>query len=440
MTPATTPVRFDLEGGATLMLVEDHTLPLVAMTLALKSGSAHDPVGKEGASRLAMRMLRRGAGDLSAKAIEDAIDRLGAEIGTDVAASGATVGAQVIRRNLDPFLELLGKMLGAPSFPRDELERLKRETVAEILESRDNDRALAHRAFRRSLFAGNLYGRSTSGTTATVEGLGIDDARAAYGLHVRRGNLVIGLSGDVDESTAKSVAARILEAVPAGPSLKDPLVDPEPKKGRHLVFVDKPERTQTQILIGTLGTSPFDADHVPLGVANAVFGGTFTSRLMREIRSKRGWSYGASARLATDRHRQSFSMWTFPAATDAAACLKLELELLEAFVEKGITPRELSFVRSYLTRSHAFEIDTASKRLHQALDIAALDLPADYHSSYLSKVKGTTLEAANVAVKERIHPDDLRIVVVGTASSTLDGVTGAIDRLEGHQVVPFDAD
>jgi zinc protease len=435
-----TPARFELQGGATLLLEEEHSLPLVSMTLALKSGSAHDPAGKEGASRLALRMLRRGAGELSSKEIEDAIDRLGAEVGTDVSPSGATVGAQVIRRNLDPFLDLLAKMLGAPSFPADEFGRLKRETVAEILESRDSDRALAQRAFRRSLFAGHLYGRSTTGTTATVEALVQDDARAAYDLHMRRGNLVLGLSGDVDETEAKRVAERILDAIPEGVGLADPIVEPEPKRGRRLVFVDKPERTQTQILIGTLGTSAFDADHVPLGVANAVFGGTFTSRLMREIRSKRGWSYGASARLATDRHRQSFSMWTFPASTDAAPCLRLEIELLEAFVEKGITPRELAFVRSYLTRSRAFDVDTASKRLHQALDVAALDLPADYHSSYVAKVKATTLEAANLAVKARIHPADLVIVVVGTAGSTLEGVRSAIDALEEVAVVPFDVE
>jgi zinc protease len=435
-----TAKRFDLDGGATLLLEEDHSLPLVSMTLALKSGSAHDPAGKEGVSRLALRMLRRGAGGMSSNEIEDAIDRLGAEIGTDVAPSGATVGAQVIRRNLDPFLDLLVKMLGSPSFVDDEFGRLKRETIAEILESRDSDRALAHKALRRSLFAGHLYGRSTTGTTATVGALVQDDAREAYALHMRRGNLVLGLSGDVDEATARRVAERILSAIPEGAGLPDPIVEPEPTKGRRLVFVDKPERTQTQILVGTLGTSAFDPDHVPLGVANAVFGGTFTSRLMREVRSKRGWSYGASARLATDRHRQSFSMWTFPSATDAAPCLRLEIELLETFVEKGITPRELSFVRSYLTRSRAFDVDTASKRLHQAIDVLSLDLPADYHSSYVAKVKGTTLEAANAAVKERIHPKDLVIVVVGTAESTLDGVRGAIDSLTDHTVVPFDAD
>ena len=87
------------------------------------------------------------------------------------------------------------------------------------------------------------------------------------------------------------------------------------RAGRRLLVVDKPERTQTQILVGTMGTSAHDDDHVPMVVGNAVFGGTFTSRLMKEIRSKRGWSYGASARTGIDRRRQSWVLWTFPAAT-----------------------------------------------------------------------------------------------------------------------------
>jgi zinc protease len=434
------PARFALDGGATLLLEEDHTLPLVSMTLALRSGSAHDPAGKEGAARLAMRMLRRGGGGLSAKEIEDAIDRLGAEVGTDVSPSGSTVGAQVIRANLTPFTELFAKLLGTPAFPTDELERLKRETVAELIEARDSDRALAHRAFRRALFAGHLYARSTTGTMSSVPGLGQADAFAAHSLHLRRGNVVVGMSGDIDEATARQVADRLVSALHAGDGPGDPLTEPEPKKGRRLVFVDKPERTQTQILIGTLGTSPFDADHVPLGVANAVFGGTFTSRLMREVRSKRGWSYGASARLGVDRHRQSFSMWTFPAAGDAAACIKLEMDLLGAFVEKGITPKELSFVRRYLTRSRAFDVDTASKRLHQAIDVEAMGLPADYHSGYVAKVNAAKLEEANAAVKARIAPEDALVVVVGTAESLLEPVKGAIEGLGEHTVVPFDAD
>jgi zinc protease len=203
--------------------------------------------------------------------------------------------------------------------------------------------------------------------------------------------------------------------------------------------VDKPERTQTQIIIGGLGTAPHDDDHVALGVANAVLGGSFTSRLMREVRSKRGWSYGASARLSVDRQRQAFSMVTFPAATDAAPCIELELTLLEEFVTKGVLPRELSFIKRFLTRSHAFDIDTASKRLHQAIDVEVLGLPADYYSGYVAQVEAVTLEQANLAVKKRLSTEDLQVIVVGTASQILDGVRAAIPRLAEHAVEPFDA-
>jgi zinc protease len=432
--------RVDLGDGATLLFDEDHTLPLVSITVAMRSGSAHDPDGKEGASRIAMRMLRRGAAGMNAKHIEDQIDRLGGELSVDVAPSSSAMEAQVIERNLAPFVDLLAKILGTPDFPEDELMRLKRETVAQIIEARDSDRALAQRAFRRALFPGHLYGRSTTGTPKSVESLTGEDARHAYALHVNRGNVVVGLSGDIDEATAKQVAERLVAAIPAGVAPLDPITEPEPPKGRHLVFVDKPERTQTQILIGSLGTSPFDPDHVALGVANAVFGGSFTSRLMREVRSKRGWSYGASARLGVDRHRQSFAMWTFPAATDAAACVRLELELLEAFVDKGITPRELSFIKRYLMRSRAFDIDTAAKRLHQALDIGVLGLPADYHSAYVAKVDAVTCEDAGAAVRARIHPKDALVVVVGTADAILDPVRESIGGLLGHEVVAFDED
>jgi zinc protease len=250
----------------------------------------------------------------------------------------------------------------------------------------------------------------------------------------------VGLSGDIDEATAKRVAEQLVAAIAAGIAPGDPITEPEPRAGRRLVFVDKPERTQTQILIGALGTSPFDPDHVALGVANAVFGGSFTSRLMREVRSKRGWSYGASARLGVDRHRQSFAMWTFPAAADAAACVRLELELLEAFVDKGITPRELSFIKRYLMRSRAFDVDTAAKRLHQALDVGVLGLPADYHSSYVTKVDAVTCEDASAAVRARIHPNDALVVVVGTADAILGPVRESIPGLLEHEVVAFDED
>lgn len=431
--------RFDIEGGAVAFLEESHALPLVSITVIFRSGAAHDPAGKEGALRLAGRMLRRGCEGVTSSAIEDTLDRLGAELGVDVGHSQVAVHANVIGRNLDAFVDLLAKILSAPTFPLDELERLQRESVAELIEVRDNDSALAHQAFRRTLFAGHLYGRSSRGTIPSIRTLTAADIRAAYAKHFVRGNAVLGFAGDLEASRVAEIASRLVGRLPAGGPVADPVTAPVVRTGRRLLFVDKPERTQTQIIIGGLGTAPHDDDHVALGVANAVLGGSFTSRLMREVRSKRGWSYGASARLSVDRQRQAFSMVTFPAATDAAPCIELELTLLEEFVTKGVLPRELSFIKRFLTRSHAFDIDTASKRLHQAIDVEVLGLPADYYSGYVAQVEAVTLEQANLAVKKRLSTEDLQVIVVGTASQILDGVRAAIPRLAEHAVEPFDA-
>jgi zinc protease len=432
--------RTDLDGGGVLLVEESHALPLVSIVVSLRSGSAFDPIGKEGVARIVGRMLRRGCVGMKAHAIEDAIDRLGGEISIDLTTSSLSVQGQVIGRNLDPFIDLFARLLGTPEFPLDELERLKRETAAEILEARDNDRALAQKFFRQSVFAGHPYGRSSHGTLASVEAIGEADVRAFYAKHFTRANLVLGFAGDVTLDQARAVAARLVAKLPAGAKVADPVPPPAAIKGRHLVLVDKPDRTQTQILLGGMGTSPHDDDHVALSVANAIFGGSFTSRLMKAVRSERGWSYGAYARMAIDRQRQAFSMWTFPQATDAAACIGLELELLETWVKDGVTPAELDFIKQYLIRSQAFEVDTAPKRLHQALDIEVIGLPKDYHSGYAAKVAEVTTESANAAVRERIFPADLVLVVVGTADQIRAPIETAVGPLTDVRVVPFDAD
>jgi zinc protease len=437
---AAPPLRFDLDGGAIAMFEPSHDVPLVSLVLSLRSGSAGDPAEKAGLARIAVRMLRRGCEGLGAEEIDFRIDALGAEMAVDASPSTVAIHAQVIARNVEPFVDLVARMISTPTFPDDQLERLKRESVAEIVEARDSDRVVAQKAMQRTLFDGHPYGRNAGGTTQSIPAITRDDVLAFHRRYVVRGNVVIGLAGDVTAEQATVLARRLVAAVAPGGPAPEEVVEPRMLPGRRLLVVDKPERTQTQILVGTLGTSPHDDDHVPLVVANAVFGGTFTSRLMKEIRSKRGWSYGASARASIDRRRQAWVMWTFPAAPDCAPCLKLSIELLEAWVTGGVTPREIAFIQRYLIRSHAFDVDTAAKRLHQDLDVELFGLPRDYYSGWIEHVRAVTPEAASAAVRNRIRPDDLLSVVVGTASQVLEPLRAAMPRLAGASVVPFDAE
>ncbi|MEO7330818.1 MAG: pitrilysin family protein [Minicystis sp.] len=427
------------QNASTPVFVEtSDALPIVSVLVAFRSGAAHDPVGKDGLGRITARMLRRGSKGVTSQEFEEAVDALGGEFAADASVSASTVHFEVIRRNLDVFVDRLTQTLAEPSFDEAEMQRLLREAEAELIEARDSDRSLASRAFRRTLFAGHPYGRRVSGSIATLRGLTPADARAFYARHFTRNNAVIAISGDIEAAEGQALAERLLAGLPAGEPIGDPVQPPDRLPGRHLVFVDKPERTQTQMVIGGLGTDARDPDHIPLLVANTVFGGTFTSRLMQEVRAKRGWSYGASSRVGFDRQRDAFTMWTAPAATDAASCLALELELLHAFRSEGITQAELDFVKRYLVRSHAFEIDTARKRVHQRLEVELFGLPADYHESYLPKVEAVTVESANEAVKARLSEDDLVIGVVGTHAEIGEGIAKAIPTLGDVTVIPFD--
>lgn len=432
------PVRLDLGGGAVGFVESSTTVPLVSIVVTFRTGAIADPEGKDGVGRFMSRMLRRGTEGMTSPEIESAIDRLGAELGVDVGPTTTSFHAQVIRRNLDPFVELFAKILGKPTFPDDELARLRRESVAELLDARDNDRALASLAFRRGLFAGHPYARAAAGRPSTLERITKDDVLDAYAKRFVRADMVIGFAGAITADEAKDRGTRLASAVAERPRADLQVPETVMPSGRRLVFVDKPERTQTQILIGTLGTHPSDPDHVPLVVANAVLGGSFTARMMREIRSKRGWSYGASSRLQIDRARRGFSMSAFPAATDCAKCVALELELLRAWVEGGITPRELAFVQKFLTRSWAFEIDTAQKRVDHALDVETLALPADYYTAYREHVRAVTRAEANAAVKRRIDPSRLVVTVLGTAKDLVDDVAKAIPDLGATTVIPYD--
>ncbi|MBV9948684.1 MAG: insulinase family protein [Myxococcales bacterium] len=434
------PARFELDGGALALFEESRSVPLVSLVVALRSGSALDPEDKTGLARIAIRMLRRGCEGMTAEQIDVRIDGLGGEMAVDTASSTVAVHAQVIARNLDAFVDLLARMLATPTFPEDELEKLKRETVAEIIEARDSDRVVAHKALQRTLFEGHPYARNPGGTIESVRRIGKEDVLSFYERFVVQANVVLGLAGDIAPERAPEVARRLISALARGQAAADGLPEPSMRPGRRLLVVDKPERTQTQILVATMGTDARDEDHVPLVVANAVFGGTFTSRLMKEVRSKRGWAYGASSRAVVDRHRQAWVMWTFPAAQDAAACLKLILELLDAWVTRGITPREMAFIKRYLVRSHAFEIDTAAKRLHQGLDVELLGLPPDYYTGWIDGVQRVTVDAAAAAVKNRIHTSDLLAVVVGTATQVLAPLRDAVADLREASVVPFDAE
>jgi len=419
------------------MLEENHSLPLVDIQVSLRTGSVHDPLSLLGLSRTTALMIRMGTRSTKAPDVDQTIDSLGAHLSIQCAPSFIHFSGVVVERNLESFVALLGELLLRPAFRSADLDFIKREIIADLREGCDNDRVLALRHFRRFILRKHPYGRPVVGTQASIRAIQRKHIIDHYKQHYLKQNMVIGASGAVSEKRLRTLVDRYLGDLASGRAPKEKLPVPRLSRGRHALIVDKPERTQTQILIGTLGARVSDPDYTPLLVGNMVFGGTFTARLMNEIRSKRGWSYGASSNLSLDRQRDLWSMWTFPAAENAVACIDLQLSLFERLIDRGITEKELRFAKRYLTKSHAFNIDTAAKRLSESMDTELFNLAPDFYINHIDRIREVTRVQVNEALQKRLSKRNMAIVMVATAAELIDQIS-SLSGVKEVQTVPFD--
>jgi zinc protease len=343
----------------------------------------------------------------------------------------------VVAHNLEPFVELLAALLERPAFRAADVGQVRREMIADLTALCDDDRSICSRHFRRHAFGDHPYARPRSGTRASVAELSIEDITTHHARHLTAPNLVIGVWGDFRPSKLEALLDRCFGKLSSRKAPALTLHEPSIEPGRRILLVDKPERTQTQILIGTLGLSAHDPEYVSLTVANVAFGGLFSSRLTNEVRGKRGLSYGANSSFTLSRTRDLWAMHTFPAARDARACIELQLGLYDRWVESGISAGELAAVKRYLAKGHAFEIDTAAKRLDQRIDIELLGWPATHHSRFIERVGRVSRDDVRRALPRRLSRRDQVITLVATADELLPELEKLAD-VQHIEVVPFD--
>jgi len=424
--------------GIPVFLEVSHARSIVDVDVIVQRGSLLDPKGVEGLTQLTARLMRRGPAGVSAERFDARLDALGATLSAGVGHETMRIQGSVIRRNLAPFLAEVAAILRTPGLRRKDFARLKRTTEAELVQLRDRDGALASRAFRAALFGRHRYGRPTAGTRAGVASITLDAVRAHHARLVRAPHLVLGLAGDVTRDDAQRLVAEAFGDLPGGSTRRPAKREPKMKAGRRIVLVDKPSRTQAQLVIGTLGMVVGAPDHHAMAVANTAFGGTFTSRLMHEVRSERGWSYGAYSRLGSDRQREAWSMWTQPGAEQLVDCLRLQLALYDAWRDRGLTRDEVRRAKRYLVKSFPFDVETACKRLERKLRTAIYDLPDDWYARYPSRIRAVKRADANAAVAARLSGEDLTIGVVATATDALRSALRSIDAVRAIRVVPFD--
>lgn len=412
-----------------VITVPDASRPFSNLCLAIPCGSIDDPPDKAGVAWLTAQMLLRGSQGLARQAVADAIEGLGSIVDVSVGRDHTMLWADALTRKRDELLAHLDRILATPTFPAAELDKLRRETIADIQAVRDDDSALGLRFFVRALYGDHPYGRPLKGTEASLHRIERADLVDFHRGWTRDGAL-LGLSGDIDPAASHALAERLcapLSPRPA-PARALPPLGPTTGDGRwRVVLVDKPERSQTQVFIGHVAlTTPtpggaahevgvHHADWTALQVGQTTFGGTFTSRLSHEIREKRGWSYGAWSQVSADQRLATFLVRFYPSATDLLPALQLTDELLADFVANGPSDAELDAAQSYLQNGFVFTVDTASRRLSELLSARLLGHPDGWLDGTVERLRQLAHADAARAVRTHLRPSDAIVTIVGTA-------------------------
>jgi zinc protease len=420
-----------------MILEESHAVPYVHVNVVLRSGALHDPEGLEGTAYLASQMLTRGTKTRSRAQFDEELDALGGELDVSVGRESVVLEGEVLSRNLEPFVALMGEALREPAFDPDELGLLRRLTIAELEQVRDSDGELCGEAFNRHMWGAHPYGRPAKGTVASLERIGQGELLARQRTHVVEPNLLVAAAGDVTQEQLARLVQEHLSGLGGEAPAEHPMPEPARGGGVRAQLVDKPERSQTQVRWGHPCVMANHPDVIPLSVGNTIFGGTFTARLMQEIREKRGWSYGAYSRLFADRRTGAVTISYQPAVEDTVASLELGHALFEALSARGVTAEELAFARSYLANAFAFQVETPARRMWQHVQIELLGRPANWLETYVSRISAVTLDEVNAALRAHLSPSDLALTVVCTADTIREGVA-ALPFVSDVSVVPYD--
>jgi zinc protease len=413
-----------LSNGLPVWLVEAHEVPLVQVTLLLKAGGSDDPAGKFGLASLTAAMLDEGAGKRSALEIADEVEFLGADLDTASGFDSSSVSLGVPVSRLGPALAVMADVALRPTFPDDELERVRKERLTNLVQARDDAAAVAPMAYARLLYgAMHRYGTGAIGTAATLKSFTTADLKGFHAAMYQPSNATLIVVGDitVDQALAQLEtqfgAWRAAASAPRHASVPNA---PQPSQ-RQIAIVDMPSAAQSQIRIGWVGVPRSTPDYFTLQVLNTILGGSFTSRLNQNLREQHGYSYGASSRFEMRASAGPFVAGAGVQTDKTAEALREFFNELTA-IGKPIPADELGKAKNYLAFSFPSQFETIGDLSSQLEEIAVYGLPDNYYDDYVKHLQAVAAEAVLKASAQYIQPQRFLVVVVGDRKAIEPGI------------------
>jgi predicted Zn-dependent peptidase len=413
-----------LANGVPVWVIEQHRVPLAQVNVILRGGSSLDRAGRFGTASLVAAMLDEGAGGRSALELADAVEFLGAELATTSSFDYSAVRLSAPVKNLAPALTLLADVVLRPTFPAGELDRLRKERLAALLQAQDNPAAIIGYAFPRVVFGPtHRYGTPATGLAPAIEAMTADELRAFYKEHYVSGNAAIVVTGEVTLAAVKAELDKAFAAWPSsGPrGAAAPLPVAPQLTRREVVVVDKPGAAQSQIRIGLVGVPRSSPDYATLEVLNTILGGSFGSRLNQNLRERNGYTYGASS---------AFDMRAAPGPFFATAGVQTDKTadaLREFFVElegirKPIPADEVEKAKNYVALRFPSQFETTRNLAQKLEELIVYNLPEDTHQSFVGAVTKVTAADVQSAANRYIQPDRMAVVIVGDRQAIEPGI------------------
>lgn len=398
-------------GGLTAWLVEEPAIPFVALEIRFKGGASLDAPGKRGAVNLMTGLIEEGAGDLDARAFAAAQEALAATFKFDVWDDALSVSARFLTENRPEAVELLRKAMVEPRFDQDAVDRVRGQVLSIIRGDLKDPDEIVGQAFRELIYDDHPYASSINGTLDSVAALTRDDVVAAHRAVLTRENVYIGAVGDISAPELGALLDDLLGALPATGAAPPPEATLTFQGGVMVVEYDTP---QSVAMFGHAGMSRDDPDFFAAFVLNTIIGaGGFDSRLMQEVREKRGLTYGVNSYLA-DKDYADLMLGRVASANDrvAEAIQVIQAEWAD-IAANGVTEEQLSLAKTYLTGSYPLRFDGNARIAGILVSMQSADLPLDYIATRNDKVWAVSMEDVKRVAARLLDPENLTFVVVG---------------------------
>jgi zinc protease len=415
------PVQRSLPNGMTVLYVRKAELPIVQAVLLTRGGMSDDEAGLPGLASFTAAMLDEGAGGRDALELADAIEQLGATLSTGAAWDASQVTLGVLRDRFSDAIRLMADVVIRPDFPAAEVQRLREERLTELARGRDEARVVAGNAFSSLLYGGDHpYGR-----LASTESVRRIDRAALERFHrefYRPGSATLILVGDVDESLHPVVERAFGGWRGGAADSRDAPAVPAAMDASRIFLVDMPGAAQSEIRIGHPAVARDHPDFYALTVMNTLLGGSFTSRLMQNLRETHGYTYGAGSSFQMRRGAGPFL------ASSAVVTAKTDSAVIEFFRELNrirdeVVPHdELERAKNYVALRLPQSFETTGQVAARIAELVIHGLPLDYYETYVERVMAVDAAEIQRVARTHLRPDRSAIVVVGDRETVESGL------------------